>query len=126
MKDSNDKQDSKLPKTNGNAKDDLKSQDNVLANSSDSGALTEEQSLIDYPCEFPVKVMGEGVPEFHACVTKIAEKHDPEFDKDETKQNSSKTGKYVSLTLNIHAKDKEQLDKLYQELTDHELVLWAL
>jgi len=87
---------------------------------------TEEESLIDFPCEFPVKVMGAAIPEFHACISKIAEKHDPEFINDETTHNTSKTGKYVSLTLNIHAKDKAQLDRLYQELTDHELVLWAL
>jgi len=86
----------------------------------------DDESLIEFPCEFPVKVMGAGIPEFHACVNKIAAKHDPDFRSDENKQNNSKTGKYVSLTLNIHAKDKEQLDKLYQELTDHELVLWAL
>jgi len=87
---------------------------------------TAEESLIDFPCDFPVKVMGAAIPEFHACISKIAEKHDPEFIHDETTHNTSKTGKYVSLTLNIHAKDKAQLDRLYQELTDHELVLWAL
>lgn len=86
----------------------------------------EEESLIEFPCEFPVKVMGAAIPEFHACIEVIAKKHDDEFISDETKQNMSKTGKYVSLTLNIRAKDKAQLDAIYQELTDHELVLWAL
>ena len=86
----------------------------------------QEESLIDFPCDFPVKVMGSSIPEFHACIHKIAKKHDPEYSEDDTKQNVSKTGKYVSLTLNIHAKDKAQLDKIYQEFTDHELVLWAL
>ena len=87
---------------------------------------TEKESLIDFPCDFPVKVMGAAIPEFHTCIENIAKKHDPEFITDEITQNTSKTGKYVSLTLNIHAKDKAQLDRLYQELTDHELVLWAL
>ena len=86
----------------------------------------KEESLIEFPCEFPVKVMGAAIPEFHECVEKIAKKHDPEFTAEETKLNNSKTGKYVSLTLNIHAKDKDQLDAIYQALTDHELVLWAL
>jgi putative lipoic acid-binding regulatory protein len=86
----------------------------------------QEETLIDFPCDFPVKVMGASIPEFHACINKIAKKHDSEYITDETTQNVSKTGKYVSLTLNIHAKDKKQLDKIYQELTDHELVLWAL
>ena len=92
----------------------------------DSNKQIEEESLIDFPCDFPVKVMGAAIPEFHTCITQIAKRHDSDFISDEIKQKNSKTGKYVSLTLNIHAKDKAQLDRLYQELTDHELVLWAL
>lgn len=87
---------------------------------------TEDESLIDFPCEFPVKVMGASIPEFHNCIEKIARKHDPDFVATQTTQNISKTGKYVSLTLNIHAKNKTQLDSLYQDLSDNELVLWAL
>ena len=87
---------------------------------------SEDESLIDFPCDFPVKVMGAAVPEFHRCIETIEKKHDSEFLPKETKQKNSKTGKYVSLTLNIHAKDKKQLDALYQELTDSELVVWAL
>lgn len=86
----------------------------------------EEESLIDFPCDFPVKVMGAAIPEFHSCITKIAKTHDSEFNADEITKNTSKTGKYVSLTLNIHAKNKAQLDRLYEDLTKHELVLWAL
>jgi len=86
----------------------------------------EEESLIEFPCEFPVKVMGAAIPEFHSAINKIAVAHDSEFDTNQTTQNLSKTGKYISLTLNIHAKDKPQLDAIYKDLTDHELVLWAL
>lgn len=87
---------------------------------------SEEETLIEFPCEFPVKVMGAAIPEFHTIIEKIAKKHDPDFIPKETKYKNSKTGKYVSLTLNIHAKDKPQLDAIYQDLTDSELVLWAL
>lgn len=93
---------------------------------SDSNKTTEEESLIDFPCDFPVKVMGAAIPEFHTRIAAIASKHDNAFNPDDTKIKNSKTGKYVSLTLNIHAVDKPQLDGLYQELTDCELVLWAL
>lgn len=86
----------------------------------------EEESLIEFPCEFPVKVMGPALPEFHSAINKIATLHDSDFDEAQTTQNISKTGKYVSLTLNIHANDKPQLDALYKDFTDHELVLWAL
>ena len=88
--------------------------------------ISEEESLIDFPCDFPVKVMGLAIPEFHQCILDIALKHDPRFNGDETKQRESKTGKYTSLTLNIHAENKPQLNALYQDLTDCELVLWAL
>ena len=87
---------------------------------------SDEESLIDFPCDFPIKVMGAANSEFHACVHKIATKHDSKYNADKTKEQISKTGKYVSLTLTIYAKDKPQLDKLYQELSDNELVLWAL
>jgi len=86
----------------------------------------EEESLIDFPCDFPLKVMGAAIPEFHQRILDIVTKHDPHFNADETKQRDSKTGKYTSLTLNIHAENKPQLDALYQDLTDCELVLWAL
>ncbi|GAA0417405.1 YbeD family protein [Cocleimonas flava] len=88
--------------------------------------VQDEETLIEFPCEFPVKVMGAAIPEFHSAVDKIVKTHDPEYNPDQTKQNTSKTGKYVSLTLTIHAKDKPQLDALYQDLTNHELVVWAL
>ena len=86
----------------------------------------EDEFLIDFPCDFPVKVMGAAIPEFHSSIEKIARSHDPDFNAKESTHNISKTGKYVSITLNIHATDKLQLDALYQELTSHELVLWAL
>lgn len=92
----------------------------------ESAKDSEEESLIDFPCEFPVKVMGAAIPEFHTAIENIALAHDENFDKDKTTQNTSKTGKYVSLTLTINAINKPQLDALYKDLTDHELVLWAL
>lgn len=87
---------------------------------------TDEESLIEFPCEFPVKVMGPAIPEFHTVIENLALKNDPSFDKNKTTQNVSKTGKYVSLTLTINAKDKQQLDSIYKDFTDNELVLWAL
>ena len=88
--------------------------------------ISEDESLIEYPCDFPVKVMGSAIPEFHQRVVDIASKHDARFNADEIKLRHSKTGKYTSLTLNIHAENRPQLDALYQELTACELVLWAL
>lgn len=93
---------------------------------SNSNNTQDEESLIEFPCDFPVKVMGAAIPEFHARIAEIAKKHDPDFNTEDTKIQHSKTGKYVSLTLNIHASDKPQLDALYNDFTSCELVLWAL
>ena len=90
------------------------------------GKQQPEESLIDFPCEFPVKVMGAAIPEFHTRIHEIAKQHDADLNEEHTKIQHSKTGKYVSLTLNIHAVDKPQLDALYSDLTSCELVLWAL
>ena len=87
---------------------------------------SEEETLIEFPCEFPVKVMGAAIPEFHTAIHRIAKSHAPDFNESKTTQNVSKTGKYVSLTITINAVDKLQLDAIYKDLTDHELVLWAL
>lgn len=87
---------------------------------------TENESLIEFPCEFAVKVMGSAIPEFNDSINKIASTHDKKFDPKQTTKNTSKTGKYISLTLNIHAKNQLQLDAIYKDLTDNELVLWAL
>ena len=70
--------------------------------------------------------MGAAIPEFHTAISKIALAHDEKFDVEKITQNVSKTGKYVSLTLKINAIDKPQLDAIYKDFTDHELVLWAL
>ncbi len=88
--------------------------------------ISEEESLIEFPCDFAIKVMGAALPEFHQRMIEIAGKHDPRFDENEIKIRNSKTGKYTSLTLNIHAESRPQLDALYRELTSCELVLWAL
>ena len=88
--------------------------------------ISEEESLIEFPCDFPLKVMGAAIPEFHQRMVEIASKHDPRFDVEKIKIRHSKTGKYTSLTLIVYAQNRPQLDAIYQELTDCELVLWAL
>ena len=95
-------------------------------NSKETSGKTPEETLIAFPCEFPVKVMGAAIPEFHSRVQEIAKQHDPDFNEEQTKIQNSKTGKYVSLTLNFHAENKPQLDALYNDLTSCELVLWVL
>ena len=87
---------------------------------------SQEESLIEFPCSFPIKVVGTNLPEFQEKVCAIAKKHDPSFSEEAIKSRCSKTAKYLSLTITIYATDKPILDAVYQELTDCELVQWAL
>ncbi len=84
------------------------------------------ESLLTFPCEFPIKIMGKANPELKNEVLKIFAQHQPEFKPEDLTINESKGGNYHALTAVIHAKSKLQLDAIYQALTDHELVIMAL
>lgn len=86
----------------------------------------ENESLIDFPCDFPVKIVGRAGEEFEALALAIVTRHAPDFDRDRACSRLSRDGNYVCLTCTIVAQSQEQLDRLYQELSDHELVLMAL
>jgi putative lipoic acid-binding regulatory protein len=79
-------------------------------------------SLIDYPCTFPIKVMGAKVDGFVAAMTAIAIAFDPGFDAASIELRDSKAGNYLGITLTIHATSREQLDELYRTLSTHPMV----
>ena len=77
------------------------------------------QSLIDYPCAFPIKVMGERVEGFVEAIVSVARQFDPNFDATTVEQRSSSGGRYLGLTITVHATSREQLDELYRALSSH-------
>jgi hypothetical protein len=80
------------------------------------------ESLIVYPCSFPIKVMGVKVDGFVHAVTQIATLFDPTFDASAVELRESKGGKYLGVTLTINATSREQLDEIYRTLSTHPLV----
>lgn len=83
--------------------------------------------VLEFPCDFPIKVVGRTDVEFHARVCTIASRHDDCFSLETSVQyRHSSTGKYQSLTLNLRATSKEQINAVYRDLKACELVLWAL
>ena len=84
------------------------------------------ESLIEFPCEFPIKAMGRADDDFDALVVTIIRRHSPEFTDATVRKRLSRGGKYVSVTVTIQAQSQEQLDKLYMELSANEQVLMAL
>ena len=84
--------------------------------------IPPEQSLIEYPSQFPIKVMGAHVEGFVEAITHVARQFDPGFDASTIEQRPSKGGNYLGLTITITATSREQLDELYRTLTTHPMV----
>ncbi len=85
-----------------------------------------EDSLIKYPCEFPIKVLGQSQQGFAKAVMEVVLRHDPDFKPASMEMKASSQGRYVSLTCTVHATSREQLDALYQDLCDHPMVVTVL
>lgn len=85
-------------------------------------AAAPQESLIEYPSLFPIKVMGEKVDGLVAAITHIAHQLDPKFDASTIELRESKGGKYLGVTVTITATSREQLDDLYRALSSHSMV----
>ena len=83
---------------------------------------SRKESLIEYPSQFPIKVMGPNVDGFVTAVTHIATSFDPAFDAATIELRSSKAGNYLGITITITATSREQLDELYRTLSSHPMV----
>jgi putative lipoic acid-binding regulatory protein len=79
-------------------------------------------TLIEFPCDFPIKVMGKATDGFAQAIAEVVLKHAPDFDAATMEMRPSKAGNYLSLTCTIRATSQVQLDALYRELTSHPLV----
>lgn len=79
-------------------------------------------SPIEYPCAFPIKVMGVRHDGFVHAMTELARQHDPHFDAASIELRESSGGNYLGVTLAITATSREQLDSLYRALTSHPMV----
>jgi uncharacterized protein len=83
---------------------------------------SDDESLIEYPSAFPIKVMGAQVEGFTEAIVAIARQFDPGFDASTVESRPSKAGKYLGLTITITATSREQLDELYRTLSTHPMV----
>ncbi|MGZ8267870.1 MAG: HP0495 family protein [Burkholderiales bacterium] len=86
----------------------------------------ENESLIEYPCDFPIKVLGRTQAGFAQTILEIVRNHAPDFDGSTLQMKTSKHGKYLSVTCVIRASSRQQLDDLYRELCDHPMVVMVL
>ncbi len=91
-----------------------------------SAPAPEAETLLTFPTDFPVKVMGRHVDGFTDAIVAVVLEHAPDFDPRTLESRPSTQGNYLALTATINATSKAQLDALYQALTDHPLVKVAL
>lgn len=81
-----------------------------------------DDSLIEFPCDFPLKIMGAASDGFAQAILEVVVSHAPDFDAATMEMRPSKGGNYLSLTCTVRATSKAQLDALYTELSRHPLV----
>ena len=82
----------------------------------------DRPTLIEFPSDFPLKIMGLAVEGFAQEIAELVVRHAPEFDAASMETRPSKTGKYLSLTCIVRATSQAQLDGLYVALTVHPMV----
>ena len=82
----------------------------------------EKESLLEFPCSFPLKIMGLRNDVLAQTILEVVQRHAPDYDGATMEMRASSSGKYLSLTCTINATSKPQLDDLYRELSSHPLV----
>jgi putative lipoic acid-binding regulatory protein len=85
-----------------------------------------DETALEFPCEFPIKMMGRDSQEFRAAARGIVEKHVGAVADEAVQAALSRNGRFVSVTVTITATSKQQLDDIYRDVTAHEHVLMAL
>lgn len=88
--------------------------------------MQTDTSLLKFPCDFPIKIIGAANSEFELAALAIVRRYAPDLKEDAIRTRPSKDGKFLALTVSVNATSKEQLDNIYKELTANELVLMAL
>jgi hypothetical protein len=88
--------------------------------------MEERTTLLEFPCAFPIKIMGEAREGFADAMLEIVLRHAPDFVAASVEMKASSGGKYLSLTCTITAVSQAQLDDLYREISGHPMVSMAL
>ena len=86
----------------------------------------DKESLLEFPCEFPIKMMGRDNSDFHAAARSLVEQHAGPVSETAIRTAPSRNGRFVSITITITAESQQQLDAIYMDLSANEDILVAL
>lgn len=85
-----------------------------------------DETLLEFPCDFPIKIMGRDEEDFRAAAIALVEAEVGKLEEAAISTQSSRNGRFLSVTVTVRAESREQLDSLYRSLTAHERVLVVL
>ncbi len=85
-----------------------------------------DESLLIFPCSFPIKMMGRDTPGFRETARSLVEKHTGPIDDAAVNDALSRNGNFVSITITVNAQSQEQLDDIYRDVSSHDDILMAL
>ena len=88
--------------------------------------MKDEEALLQFPTDFPIKIMGERRDGFAQTMVELVMRHAPDFKAETVEMRASSSGNYLSVTCVVRATSKAQLDALYREITAHPWVKMAL
>lgn len=85
-----------------------------------------DETVFEFPCDFPIKVMGRDSPEFRATALALIESHTGPLEPERVRTAVSRNGRFVSVTVTINAQSRAQLDDIYRDVSGHPSILMAL
>ena len=88
--------------------------------------IPEKQEIIDFPCRFPIKIMGERHEEFVITITEVVRGNAPDLAEHDVTLRESSGGRFYALTVTVNATSRQQLDNIYLSLTGHPMVKMVL
>ena len=91
--------------------------------SSTESAIPTNDTLFEFPCAFPIKVVGKTIEHFDLLIMEIVHRHCQDLTENMLITRTSRGGKYSAVTVTIMAQSRAQLDALYQELSAHEQIM---
>ncbi|MEQ1663436.1 MAG: DUF493 domain-containing protein [Thiobacillus sp.] len=88
--------------------------------------MSDEATLLEFPTDFPIKIMGERRDTFAQAMIELVQRHAPDFRPETVEMRASQNGNYLSVTCVIRATSKAQLDAIYRDISAHPWVKMAL
>ena len=85
-----------------------------------------KDSLLEFPCSFPIKMMGRDQDGFRTAAVELVAHHVGEIEEKSIRTSMSRNGNFLSITITIEATSQNQLDNIYNDLSGHDEILVAL